>query len=160
MNALELYFRLAFAIALLLAPGWCLARALGVRSVSATLAWSLTLLFGALVVTFLLISSLTTAIALFAVAGFAALAALLARRRGPSGRLCGGCGPRARSGAPRRAWCVSPQDTEDPTRCSPNPSRPRGISSCRRLLRSRSRPFGRRRFRVTSPLPRLGSRLP
>ena len=51
MNALELYFRLAFAIALLLAPGWCLARALGVRSVSATLAWSLTLLFGALVVT-------------------------------------------------------------------------------------------------------------
>ena len=95
MNALELYFRLAFAIALLLAPGWCLARALGVRSVSATLAWSLTLLFGALVVTFLLISSLTTAIALFAVAGFAALAAMLARRRGPTGRA---------RGAPGRWW--------------------------------------------------------
>ena len=95
MNALELYFRLAFAIALLLAPGWCLARALGVRSVSATLAWSLTLLFGALVVTFLLISSLTTAIALFAVAGFAALAAMLARRRGPAGRA---------RGAPGRWW--------------------------------------------------------
>jgi hypothetical protein len=80
MSSLELYVRLAFAVALLLAPGWCLAWALGVRSVSAALGWSLTLLFVAFTLTFLLASSLTTAIALYAIAGLAALLAMVARR--------------------------------------------------------------------------------
>jgi len=80
MSSLELYVRLAFAVALLLAPGWCLAWALGVRSVSAVLGWSLTLLFVAFTLTFLLASSLTTAIALYAIAGLAALLAMVVRR--------------------------------------------------------------------------------
>ena len=80
MSSLELYVRLAFAVALLLAPGWCLAWALGVRSVSAALGWSLTLLFVAFTLTFLLASSLTTAIALYAIAGLAALLAMVVRR--------------------------------------------------------------------------------
>jgi len=61
-----------------LAPGWLLARALGVRGVAATIAWSLTLLFGALAVTFTLEASLTLTIALLA---SAAVAALLVRYR-------------------------------------------------------------------------------
>src|SRR5215467_1700216 len=80
MSSLELYVRLAFAVAVLLAPGWCLAWALGVRSVSAALGWSLTLLFVAFTLTFLLASSLTTAIALYAIAGLAALLAMVVRR--------------------------------------------------------------------------------
>jgi hypothetical protein len=80
MNALELYFRLAFATALVLAPGWLLARALGVRSVAASLAWAMTLLLVALAATFALASSITTTIALLGVAGFASLAAMLARQ--------------------------------------------------------------------------------
>jgi hypothetical protein len=80
MSSLELYVRLAFAVALLLAPGWCLAWALGVRTVSAALGWSLTLLFVVFTLTFLLASSLTTAIALYAIAGLAALLAMVVRR--------------------------------------------------------------------------------
>ena len=53
-----LYLKLAFATAVVLAPGWLLARTFGVRSVSATLAWSLVAIFGALVVTFALGSTL------------------------------------------------------------------------------------------------------
>jgi hypothetical protein len=97
MSTLELYFRLAFALAVLLAPGWLLARALGVRSASASLAWSLALLFGALTATFLLASSLTTALALYAVGGVAALLAVLARQRSPAGRS---------RGAPGRGWAL------------------------------------------------------
>jgi hypothetical protein len=77
MNTLELYFRLAFATGLVLAPGWLLARALGVRSAAASLAWSLTLLLVALALTFALASSIVTTIALLAVAAFAALASML-----------------------------------------------------------------------------------
>jgi hypothetical protein len=86
MTAVELYFRLAFATGLVLSPGWMLSRAIGLRGVSATLAWSLTLLFGALVVVFLLSSTLTTGIALFAIAGLGAGAAMLVRRRDPATR--------------------------------------------------------------------------
>jgi hypothetical protein len=53
MNAIVLYVELAFATAVVLAPGWLLARALGVRSVSAALGWSLALVFAALAVTLL-----------------------------------------------------------------------------------------------------------
>jgi hypothetical protein len=75
-----LYLRLALATGLVLAPGWALARALGVRSLAATLAWSLTLLFGALGVTFLLSSTLTLTLALLAVAAIAALSLDFMRR--------------------------------------------------------------------------------
>jgi hypothetical protein len=74
-----LYLRLAFATGLVLAPGWALARALGLRSVAATLAWSLTLLFAALAITFLLQSTTTLTIALLVVAVLAALAVRLVR---------------------------------------------------------------------------------
>jgi hypothetical protein len=79
MNTVELYFRLAFGTGLVLAPGWLLARALGVRSAAASLAWSVTLVLVALAATFALASSLTTTIALLGVAAFASLAAMLTR---------------------------------------------------------------------------------
>jgi hypothetical protein len=44
--------RLALATGILLWPGAMVARALGLRGASVTLAWSLALLFGALAVTF------------------------------------------------------------------------------------------------------------
>jgi hypothetical protein len=80
MSNISLYFRLALATGLVLAPGWALARALGVRSLAATLAWSLTLLFGTLAFTFLLQSTLTLTLALLAVAAVASLAVDLIRR--------------------------------------------------------------------------------
>jgi hypothetical protein len=73
LSNIGLYLRLLLATALLLAPGWAVARAIGVRTVSATLAWSLTLLFGALALTFMLQSTLTLTLALLAVAAIAAL---------------------------------------------------------------------------------------
>jgi hypothetical protein len=81
MSSIALYVRLALATALVLAPGWLLARALGIRGVAATLAWALALLFVALALTFVLGASLTVAAALLAVAGLAALAALVAGHR-------------------------------------------------------------------------------
>jgi hypothetical protein len=86
LDAVELYFRLAFATGLVLAPGWMLSRAIGLRGVAAALSWSLALLFGALTLVFLLSSPLTTGIALFAVAGLGAGAAMLVRRRDPATR--------------------------------------------------------------------------
>jgi Family of unknown function (DUF6541) len=87
-----LYLRLAFATALVLAPGWLLARTLGVRSLSASLAWSLVALFGALAVTFALGSTLTlTLVLLVVVAGAAAVLRRL--RPWPSAVA-----------VPRRAW--------------------------------------------------------
>ena len=79
MNAVEVYLRLAVATGVVLAPGWLLARALGVRGVAAALGWSLVLLFAALAAMFLLGSSLTLALLLLAVAGFVAFATALAR---------------------------------------------------------------------------------
>jgi hypothetical protein len=92
MSGILLYARLVAATAVVLAPGWLLARALGVSGVAATLGWSLTLLFGALTVTFALQASLTVAMILLAAAAVAALVALLAR------------GTRVRSGAPGQGW--------------------------------------------------------
>ena len=40
------FLRLALATAIVLAPGYAIARALGIRSVSATLAWALAALIG------------------------------------------------------------------------------------------------------------------
>ena len=87
MNAVELYFRLAFATGLVLSPGWMLSRAIGLRGVAATLAWSLTILFGVLVLVFVLSTTLTTGIALFAVIGLGAGAAMLVRRHDPATRV-------------------------------------------------------------------------
>jgi hypothetical protein len=68
-----LYLQLLGATALVLAPGLALARALGVKGVSAALAWALTLLFGALGVTFMLGSSIVLAGVLLFAAGLTAL---------------------------------------------------------------------------------------
>jgi hypothetical protein len=80
MSNISLYLRLALATGLVLAPGWALARALGVRSLAATLAWALTLLFGALGVTFLMQSDITFTLALLAVAAIASLSVDFVRR--------------------------------------------------------------------------------
>jgi len=79
--------RLALATAVVLAPGWALARAFGVRSVSATLAWALGALFGALALTFLVGGSLTLTMVLLLVVG---AAGLIASRRAPRGELVPG----------------------------------------------------------------------
>ena len=79
MTAVTLYLRLAGGTAVVLAPGWLLARALGIRSAAATLAWSLTLVFGALAFTFLLQGTLTTTIVLLSLAGVAAGVLVVAR---------------------------------------------------------------------------------
>ena len=79
MSSLTLYLRLVVATAVVLAPGWLLARALGVRGVAATLGWSFTLIFGALAVTFALQASLITTVVLLIAAALAALIALLGR---------------------------------------------------------------------------------
>ena len=42
MTPVEIYAELAVATALVLAPGWLVARTLGVRSFSASIGWSLT----------------------------------------------------------------------------------------------------------------------
>ena len=65
--------QLVFANLVLLLPGALLARALGQRSVSATLAWSLALVFGALVVTFAVGSSLSLTLALVLAAGLVSI---------------------------------------------------------------------------------------
>jgi hypothetical protein len=78
-----LYLRLAFATAIVLAPGWLLARALGVRSVAATLAWSLAVVFGALVVTFAFGATLTLTLLLLVAAAIAVGAVGWSRRRPP-----------------------------------------------------------------------------
>jgi hypothetical protein len=95
MTTITLYVSLAVALALVLAPGWLLARALGVRGLAATLAWSLTLLFGALAVTFALRASLAFTGALLFLASAAALASAVLRR------------PPTTAAAPGRWWAAS-----------------------------------------------------
>ena len=69
MSDVLLLLRLALATAVVLAPGWAVARALGLRGVSATVAWSLALVFGALAVTFALGPSLTVTLVLLLAGG-------------------------------------------------------------------------------------------
>ncbi len=78
MSSLFLLLRLALATGIVLAPGAILARALGVRSTSATLAWGLGAVFGAMGIVFLVHASLTLALVLLLVT--AAGAAPFARR--------------------------------------------------------------------------------
>jgi hypothetical protein len=75
-----LYVKLAVATALVLAPGWLLARSLGIRSASATLAWSLAVVFGALAATFALGRELSLTLLLLAIV--AAVAVAIAAQRG------------------------------------------------------------------------------
>ncbi|HUG64959.1 MAG TPA: hypothetical protein VMK83_07055 [Gaiellaceae bacterium] len=87
-----LYVKLAFATAVILSPGWLVARTLGIRSVSVSLAWALVAVFVALAVVFALGSTLNVALViLFA---FALAAGPIGFRRG---------WPQAPT-VPRRAW--------------------------------------------------------
>jgi hypothetical protein len=72
MSSLFLLVRLAAATGLILAPGAIAARAAGVRSTSATLAWGLGTVFGAMGVVFLVHASLTLALVLLAIAALVA----------------------------------------------------------------------------------------
>ncbi len=80
MSNIWLYLRLLAATTVVLAPGFALARALGVRGMSATLAWALTLLFGALAVMFLFQSSLVLALVLLAIATLVSAGVRILRR--------------------------------------------------------------------------------
>jgi hypothetical protein len=82
--------RLALATGMLLAPGAIVARALGLRTVAATLAWSLAVLFAALAVTFAAGASLTVTLVLLLAAG---VVAVPFARRAPRGER-----------VPGRAW--------------------------------------------------------
>lgn len=68
-----LLLRLAFATGVVLAPGWLVARALGVRAASAALAWALVLVFAAGAVTFVAGTSLTLTLVLLIAVGAGAL---------------------------------------------------------------------------------------
>lgn len=69
MTFVWLYLKLAFATGVVLAPGWIVARTLGVRSFAASLAWALMAVFAALLVVLALGSTLSVAfLALLAVA--------------------------------------------------------------------------------------------
>ncbi len=59
MSSVWVLLQLVFGFAVVLAPGALLARTIGVRSMSATLAWALALVFAALAVTFVVHGSLT-----------------------------------------------------------------------------------------------------
>jgi hypothetical protein len=65
--------RLALATGVLLLPGAVVARALGLRGASVTLAWSLAILFGALAVTFAVGASLSLTVVLLLATGVVAL---------------------------------------------------------------------------------------
>jgi hypothetical protein len=89
-SGLGLYLKLAAATLVVLLPGSLIARALGRPSVSASLAWSLTGIFGAGAVVFAVHGSLDLALGLYAALGAAVLAVVLLRtkwvpRRRPTG---------------------------------------------------------------------------
>jgi len=79
MSDIGLFLQLVFGFAVVLAPGVVVARALGVRRVSAAVGWSLTLVFVALGVTFAFGLSLGVTLALVLGAGVVALPAGLRR---------------------------------------------------------------------------------
>ncbi|HEY4413420.1 MAG TPA: DUF6541 family protein [Gaiellaceae bacterium] len=86
-----LWLRLAVATAVILLPGFLVARALRLRSVSATLAWSVALVAGALALTFAVHGSLWLTFGLDL--GVGAVAAPFALRRRPVGERLPGGGP-------------------------------------------------------------------
>ena len=83
MSSLLLLVRLALATGVVLWPGVMVARALGVRGATAAISWSLTLVFGALAVTFVIGASLTLTLVLLLGAGVVAWLAGRGRARVP-----------------------------------------------------------------------------
>jgi hypothetical protein len=79
MSAVWLYLRLVVAVALLLAPGWLIARALGVRGLAATLAWGFLAIFVGLGVTFAVGGSLGLALVLLGAIALVSLRPALRR---------------------------------------------------------------------------------
>ena len=88
MDTLVLVVQLVFGFTVVLAPGAAVAHALGIRSFAATVAWGLTLVFGALALTFLVSASLTFTLVLLLAAGLAALP-FARRRHAPHVRMPG-----------------------------------------------------------------------
>jgi hypothetical protein len=78
------WLRLAFGTAVVLAPGWAVARAFGRQGASATLAWGLAVIAAALALTFAVHGSLALTLALELGVGAVALA--VGRRRSAGGR--------------------------------------------------------------------------
>ena len=76
-----LLVQLVFGFAVVLTPGALVARALGVHRLSATIAWSLVVVFAALAVTFLVTASLDLTLVLIIATGVAALLVAARRRR-------------------------------------------------------------------------------
>jgi hypothetical protein len=76
-----LLVQLAFGFGVVLAPGALIAQALGVRRLSAAVAWALAVVFAALAVTFLVSASLDLTLVLLIATGAVALPFALRRRR-------------------------------------------------------------------------------
>jgi hypothetical protein len=98
LSGIWLLTQLVFGFVVVLVPGALLARTLGVRRLSATLAWSLALVFAALAVTFAVHGSLALTLVLLLGAGLAAL--VVGIRRGPRRGL-------GRNGVPRRGGVLA-----------------------------------------------------
>jgi hypothetical protein len=79
-SGVGLYLKLAAATVVVLVPGALVARLLGRPSVSATLSWALTAIFGVGAIVFAVHGSLDLALGLYAALGAVALAAVLGRR--------------------------------------------------------------------------------
>lgn len=73
MSDVFLYARLAVATGVVLAPGWVIARAFGLRGAAGVVSWTLVALFGAMTVTFLVGGSSTLTLILLYAAGLVAL---------------------------------------------------------------------------------------
>ncbi len=92
MSSAFLLVQLGVATAVVLAPGAVVARALGVRSLSAVVAWGLAVLLAALLATVALSASLTLTLILLLGVGLAALPPALRRSAGPGELAAPGVG--------------------------------------------------------------------
>ena len=84
MSSIWLLAQLGFGVAVVLAPGAIVARAMGLRSASAALAWALAVVAAALAITYVVSASLTLTLVLLLGCAAAALPAALRRRPGPT----------------------------------------------------------------------------
>jgi hypothetical protein len=96
-----LLVQLAFGLAVVLSPGALVARALGVRRLSAGVAWAFAVVFVALSVTFLASASLDLTLVLLLATGIAALPFAVRRRRSDSSVH------HPRPEVPGRAWVAA-----------------------------------------------------
>jgi hypothetical protein len=97
------WLRLLFGTAVVLAPGWAVARALGQRGASATVVWTLAVLAGALALTFAVHGSLLLTLALVLAVGAGAVAVARPRLEWTARRLVASLGALAFGGA---VWFV------------------------------------------------------